>query len=99
VHWLSKESTDEIVAAVPSECYAGDRSHIGVMGESNRKRASPNGRITPEAAQIAYRNFANLEDSLKDAKINLASIICRPGSELKSTISGYPPKPSQKDDE
>jgi NitT/TauT family transport system substrate-binding protein len=73
LHWLSKASTDEIVATVPSEYYAGDRSLYRVMIESNRERVSPDGRISAEASQITYRNLAAFEDSLKDAKINLAS--------------------------
>jgi NitT/TauT family transport system substrate-binding protein len=71
--WLNKASTDEIIAAVPPEYYAGDRALYRTMIESNRERVSPDGRITPEAAQITYRNLVAFEDSLKGAKIDLAS--------------------------
>ena len=71
--WLNKASTDEIVATVPPEYYAGDRALYRAMIESNRGRVSPDGRITSEAAQITYRNLAAFEDTLKNAKIDLAS--------------------------
>jgi NitT/TauT family transport system substrate-binding protein len=71
--WLNKASTDEIVATVPSEYYAGDRALYRAMIESNRGRVSPDGLITSEAAQITYRNLATFEDSLKNTKIDLAT--------------------------
>ena len=71
--WLNTASTDEIVAAVPPEYYAGDRELYRTMIESNRGRVSPDGRITLEAAQITYRNLVAFEDSLKGAKVDLAS--------------------------
>ena len=43
------------------------------MIESNRGRFSADGRITSDAAQITYRNLATFEDSLKNAKIDLAA--------------------------
>ena len=70
--WLGKASTDEIVAAVPPEYYAGDRALYRAMIESNRERASPDGRISPEAASRTYRNLAAFDDNLKNAKIDLA---------------------------
>src|SRR5262245_817339 len=71
--WLNKASTDEIVAAVPPEYYAGDRALYRTMIESNRERVSPDGRISAEAAQITLRNLTTFEDTLKTAKIDLAS--------------------------
>ncbi len=44
--WLNKASTDEIVATVPPEYYAGDRALYRAMIESNRGRVSADGRIT-----------------------------------------------------
>ena len=70
--WLGKASTDDIVSAVPPEYYAGDRALYRAMIESNRERVSPDGRISPEAAQITYRNLATFEDTMKNAKIDLA---------------------------
>jgi NitT/TauT family transport system substrate-binding protein len=71
--WLGKASTDEIVAAVPPEYYAGDRELYRAMIESNRGRVSPDGRISPDAASRTYRNLAAFDDNLKNAKIDLAN--------------------------
>src|SRR5262245_10314760 len=71
--WLNKASTDEIVAAVPPEYYAGDRALYRTMIDSNRERVSPDGRISAEAAAITLRNLTTFEDTLKTAKIDLAS--------------------------
>jgi NitT/TauT family transport system substrate-binding protein len=70
--WLDKASTDDIVAAVPPEYYAGDRALYRTMIESNRERVSPDGRISTEAAEITYRNLAMFDDTVKRAKIDLA---------------------------
>lgn len=70
--WLGKASTDEIVDAVPPEYYAGDRALYRAMIESNRERVSPDGRISPEAANLTYRNLAAFEDTFKDAKVDVA---------------------------
>lgn len=70
--WLGQASTDEIVAAVPPEYYAGDRTLYRAMIESNRGRVSPDGRISAEAASLTYRNLAAFEATFKDAKIDLA---------------------------
>ena len=70
--WLGKATTDEIVAAVPPEYYGNDRETYRAMIESNRSRVSPDGRIAPEAAERTYRNLAAFEDTLKNAKIDLA---------------------------
>jgi NitT/TauT family transport system substrate-binding protein len=69
--WLVKASTDEIVAAVPPEYYGGDRALYRAMIESNRERVSPDGRISPEAADTTYKNLAAFEDTIKNAKIDL----------------------------
>jgi NitT/TauT family transport system substrate-binding protein len=71
--WLGTASTDQIVDAVPPEYYAGDRALYRAMIESNRERVSPDGRISPDAAQRTYRNLAAFEDTLKNAKIDLAA--------------------------
>jgi NitT/TauT family transport system substrate-binding protein len=70
--WLNKASTDDIVAAVPPEYYAGDRELYRAMIESNRERVSPDGRISLEAAEITYRNLAMFDDTLRRAHIDLA---------------------------
>jgi NitT/TauT family transport system substrate-binding protein len=71
--WLNDASTDEIVAAVPPEYYAGDRALYRTMIENNRTRVSPDGRITRDAADITYRNLVTYEDTMKNAKIDLAA--------------------------
>jgi NitT/TauT family transport system substrate-binding protein len=70
--WLGQASTDEIVAAVPPEYYAGDRALYRAMIEGNGGRVSPDGRISPEAAILTYKNLAAFEDTIKNAKIDLA---------------------------
>jgi NitT/TauT family transport system substrate-binding protein len=70
--WLDKATTDDIVAAVPPEYYAGDRALYRAMIESNRERASPDGRISRDAAEITYRNLTMFDETLKRAKIDLA---------------------------
>jgi NitT/TauT family transport system substrate-binding protein len=70
--WLDKASTEDIVAAVPPEYYAGDRELYRTMIESNRERVSPDGRISLEAAEITYRNLVMFDETLKRAKIDLA---------------------------
>ena len=42
------------------------------MIESNRERVSPDGKIPPRAAEITYRNLAAFEDTMKNAKIDVA---------------------------
>ena len=58
--------------AVPPEYYAGDRALYRAMIESNRERVSPDGRISPEAATLTYKNLAAFEETFKNAKIDLA---------------------------
>jgi NitT/TauT family transport system substrate-binding protein len=70
--WLGKASTDEIVAAVPPEYYAADRALYRAMIESNRERVSPDGRISAEAANLTFRNLAAVEETMKNAKIDVA---------------------------
>jgi NitT/TauT family transport system substrate-binding protein len=70
--WMTKASTDEIVETVPPEYYAGDRALYRVMIEQNRERVSPDGRISPEAAEIVLRNLSAFEDTLRNVKIDLA---------------------------
>jgi NitT/TauT family transport system substrate-binding protein len=71
--WMTKASTDEIVATVPPEYYGKDRALYRAMVESNRSRVSPDGRISPEAAARVLHNLSAFEPSLKGAKIDLAS--------------------------
>jgi NitT/TauT family transport system substrate-binding protein len=70
--WLNEASTEEIVAAVPADYYAGDRALYRAVIENNRERVSPDGRITLEAAQLTYRNLAAFDDTLRNAKIEIA---------------------------
>jgi hypothetical protein len=42
------------------------------MIESNRERVSPDGRISAEAANLTFRNLAAVEETMKNAKIDVA---------------------------
>ena len=70
--WISKATTDEIVAAVPAEYYGSDKALYHSVVESNRARFSTDGRISAEAAQLTYRNLSAYEDSLKGKAVNVA---------------------------
>jgi NitT/TauT family transport system substrate-binding protein len=70
--WMKTASTDDIVASVPPEYYAGDKKLYRTMIESNRERVSPDGRISPEAAERTYRNLAAFQETLKNAKFDIA---------------------------
>jgi NitT/TauT family transport system substrate-binding protein len=69
---MKTASTDDIVASVPPEYYAGDKKLYRTMIESNRERVSPDGRISPEAAERTYRNLAAFQETLKNAKFDIA---------------------------
>src|SRR5262249_47941302 len=64
--------TDAIVDTVPPEYYAGDRALYRVMVESNRERVSADGRISPQAAEITYRNLAAFDATFKGKTIDVA---------------------------
>jgi NitT/TauT family transport system substrate-binding protein len=70
--WMTKASTDEIVATVPPEYYGGDRALYRDMVEQNRQRVSPDGRISQEAATRVFSYLSKFEATFKDAKIDLA---------------------------
>jgi NitT/TauT family transport system substrate-binding protein len=70
--WLRNASTEDIVAAVPQEYYAADRELYRSMIESNRARVSHDGRISPEAADLTYRNLVAFEETLKNSKVDVA---------------------------
>ena len=57
---------------MPPEYYGGDRALYRAMIESNRERISPDGRISPEAASLTFKNLAAFEDTFKNVKIDLA---------------------------
>jgi NitT/TauT family transport system substrate-binding protein len=70
--WMHKASTDEIVAAVPEEYYGQDRSLYRIMVERNRGRVS-DGRIPLEGATRVFANLVKFEETLKNAKVDVAS--------------------------
>jgi NitT/TauT family transport system substrate-binding protein len=70
--WMNQASTDAIVDTVPPEYYAGDRALYRVMVESNRERVSADGRISPQAAEITYRNLAAFDATFKGKTIDVA---------------------------
>lgn len=70
--WMNKASTDEIVAAVPEEYYGQDRALYRIMVERNRGRVSPDGRIPPDGAARVLKNLMAFEETLKNAKVDVA---------------------------
>ncbi len=70
--WMTKASTDEIVASVPPEYYAGDRALYRAMVEQNCRRVSPDGRISAEAAATVLRNLMKFEETFSGAKVDIA---------------------------
>jgi NitT/TauT family transport system substrate-binding protein len=70
--WMTKASTEEIVAAVPVEYYGGDRALYREMVERNRPRVSPDGRISKEAADRVFHYLSAHQAAFKSAKIDLA---------------------------
>ena len=70
--WMHQASTDEIVAAVPEEYYGQDRSLYRIVVERNRGSVSRDGRIPLEGAGRVFRNLVAFEETLKDAKVDVA---------------------------
>ncbi len=72
MHWIEKASVDEIVAAVPTEYYAGgDRAIYAKMVELNRGAFTKDGRTEPKAAENTYRALSAHEEVLKNVKVDL----------------------------
>ncbi len=70
--WIATASTDDIVAAVPPEYYAGDRALYHLVIERNRPQFSRDGRITLAAAKNVFRILSTFEETLKGADIDLS---------------------------
>jgi NitT/TauT family transport system substrate-binding protein len=72
ITWINQASTDDIVAAVPEEYYGGDRALYRLIIERNRPMFSRDGRISLAAAATVLRAQASFEETIRDAKIDLA---------------------------
>jgi NitT/TauT family transport system substrate-binding protein len=70
--WIAKASTDQIVDAVPTEYYGGDRVLYRTVIEKNRGRFSKDGRISMAAAKNVLRIISQSDPAVKNAKIDLA---------------------------
>jgi NitT/TauT family transport system substrate-binding protein len=72
MHWIAKASIDEIVAAVPTEYYAGgDRAVYARMLELNRGAFTKDARIDPAWAETTFRAVSAHDEALKNVKIDL----------------------------
>jgi NitT/TauT family transport system substrate-binding protein len=72
LEWIAKASTAQIVDAVPTEYYGGDRELYRTVVDKNRGRFSKNGRVSMETAQNVLRIISQSEATVKNAKIDLA---------------------------
>jgi len=70
--WIAKASTDQIVDAVPSSYYGGDRNLYRTVVDENRSRFSKDGTISMAAAKNVLNIVAGAYPSVKNAKIDLA---------------------------
>jgi len=70
--WIAKASTDQIVDAMPTEYYGGDRALYRTVVEKNRGRFSKDGRISMVAAKNVLRIVSQSEPTVKIDKIDLA---------------------------
>jgi NitT/TauT family transport system substrate-binding protein len=72
LHWLQKASVDEIADALPPEFYAGDKDVYKKAIQANREMLSKDGIVTPALSSNTYRIISSFNESVKNAKIDLA---------------------------
>jgi NitT/TauT family transport system substrate-binding protein len=72
LHWLQKASVDEIADALPPEFYAGDKEFYKKAVQANREMLSKDGVVTPALSDNTYRIIASFNESVKNAKIDMA---------------------------
>jgi NitT/TauT family transport system substrate-binding protein len=73
LQWLSKASTDQVVATVPPEYYGDDKAVYKAAFEKNRAGYSPDGRNSMEAVQHVYKILDAFEPEVKGKKLDLAA--------------------------
>jgi NitT/TauT family transport system substrate-binding protein len=73
LQWLSKATTDQVIATVPPEYYGDDKETYRVAFEKNRAGYSPDGRNSLEAVQHVYKILDAFEPEVKGKKLDLAA--------------------------
>ncbi|HEY6912300.1 MAG TPA: ABC transporter substrate-binding protein [Myxococcales bacterium] len=73
LRWLSKASTDQVVATVPPEYYGDDKETYRAGFEKNRAGYSADGRNSLEAARHVYAILEAFEPEVKGKKLDLAA--------------------------
>jgi len=69
--WLQTASVEQIVDAVPSDYYGGDKARYAKMITLNRPAFSKDARIETAMAERTYRALSAHEETLKNAKVEL----------------------------
>ena len=72
LHWLQKAPVDEIADALPPEFYAGDKEFYKKAVQANREMLSRDGIVTPALSGNTYRIISSFNESVKNAKIDMA---------------------------
>ena len=72
LHWLQTASVDEIASALPPEFYAGDKEFYKKAVQANREMLSKDGIVTPALSENTYRIISSFNESVKNAKIDMA---------------------------
>jgi sulfonate transport system substrate-binding protein len=72
LHWLQTASADEIADALPPEFYAGDKEFYKKAVQANREMLSKDGIVTPALSENTYRIISSFNESVKNAKIDMA---------------------------
>jgi len=72
LRWLQKASVNEIADTLPPEFYAGDKEFYKMAVQANREMLSKDGVVTPALADNTYRIIASFNESVKNAKIDMA---------------------------
>lgn len=72
LHWLQTASVDEIADALPPEFYAGDKEFYKKAVQANREMLSKDGIVTPALSENTHRIISSFNESVKNAKIDMA---------------------------
>jgi NitT/TauT family transport system substrate-binding protein len=72
LRWLQTASVDQIADALPPEFYAGDKEFYKKAVQANREMLSKDGIVTSALADNTRRILASFNDSVKNAKIDMA---------------------------
>ena len=72
LHWLQTASVEDIADSLPAEFYAGDKEFYKKAVQANREMLSKDGIVTPTLADNTHRIIASFNESVKNAKIDMA---------------------------